>query len=212
MLILWLMGLLPWDEQRDVDWENDDLLDMEEEILEGGNNAADVLKVQLSEPVYDGSVLLKAEPSGGKSMASQFLSPSADKGQHDASTNNGQLDQVAVAATYSGGVVATQTCKPGLPANEQHRKDETSAALVCKAGPAANEQDRPVTKMMLKYGGSEHGTEELDALLDSMFRSGVTADRSTSTEKNKKMMTQISQLGPQTPSSLREEGCDIDGC
>jgi hypothetical protein len=39
MLILWLMGLLPWDEQRDVDSEKDDLLDMEEEILEGGNSA-----------------------------------------------------------------------------------------------------------------------------------------------------------------------------
>jgi hypothetical protein len=120
-----------------------------------------VLKVQLSEPVCDGSVLLKVKPSGGKSVVSQFLSPSADKGQQDASTNNGQLDQVAMAATYSGGVAATQTCKPGLPANEQHRKDDASAAQVCKAGPAANEQHRPVTKMMLKYGGLEHGTEEL---------------------------------------------------
>jgi hypothetical protein len=58
--------------------------------LEGGNYAADVLKVQLSEPVCDGSVLLKAKPSGGKSVVSH--SPSADiKGQQDASTNNGQL-------------------------------------------------------------------------------------------------------------------------
>jgi hypothetical protein len=70
---------------------------------------------------------------------------------------------------------------------------------VCKAGPAANEQHRTGTKMMLKYGGSEHGTEEPGAL-DSMLRSGVTADGSTSTEKNKKMMTQISQLGPRTPA------------
>jgi hypothetical protein len=52
---------------------------------------------------------------------------------------------------------------------------------VCKAGPAANEQNMSVTKTMLKYGGSEHGTEELDALLDSMLRSGVTSDRSKST-------------------------------
>jgi hypothetical protein len=33
-----------------------------------------------------------------------------------------------------------------------------------------------------------------------MLRSGVTADGRTSAEKNKKMMTQISQLGPQTPA------------
>jgi hypothetical protein len=80
------------------------------------------------------------------------------------------------------------------------KKDEASAAQVCKAEPDANEQHMSVTKMILKYVGSENGIEELDALLDSMLRSGVTADRSKSTEKNKKMMTQISQLGPQTPA------------
>jgi hypothetical protein len=71
----------------------------------------------------------------------------------------------------------------------------------------------PVTKMLLKYGGSEHGTEELDALLDSMLRSGVTADRSKSTQKNKKMMTQILQLGPQTPTCCRKRtatSMDVD--
>jgi hypothetical protein len=84
---------------------------------------------------------------------------------------------------------------------------------VCKAGPAANEQNMSVTKMMLKYGGSEHGTEELNALLDSMLRSGVTSDRSKSTEKNKKMMTKILQLGPQTPTCCRKRtatSVDVD--
>jgi hypothetical protein len=88
-----------------------------------------------------------------------------------------------------------------------------SAAQVCKAGPDANERNMSVTKMTLKYGGSEHGTEELDALLDSMLRSGVTADRSKSTEKNKKMMAQISQLGPQTPARCRKRtatSMDVD--
>jgi len=57
----------------------------------------------------------------------------------------------------------------------------------------------PATKTLLKNGGSEHGPEELGALLDSMLRSGVAADGSTSTEKNKEMMARMSQLGPQTP-------------